>query len=69
MAESEDLELKRRAAPEGSEKRSQEADSRCWEGNRRVNGNFQFINQIGVGENHRFDCRASLAQGNNPAVR
>ena len=29
------------------------ADSRCLEGNRRVNGNCQFINQIGVCENHR----------------
>jgi hypothetical protein len=35
MAECEDLELQRRTAPEGSEKRGQRADNRSPKGNRR----------------------------------
>jgi hypothetical protein len=46
----------RAEAPRGLRKEAKNAarraDSRCWEGNRRVNGNSQFINQIGVCENH-----------------
>src|SRR5215472_8498263 len=40
---------------------AQRANNRCLKGNRRGNGNSQFINQIGICENHRpaVCCRAA----------
>jgi hypothetical protein len=60
MAECEDLELQRRTAPEGSEKRGQRADNRSPKGNRRKKDNSRFINQIGFCGNHTRKTRARL---------
>jgi hypothetical protein len=52
MAESQDLELKRRAAPEGGEKQRKRTDNTCPNRNRRVNSNPRIINKIGLADDH-----------------
>jgi hypothetical protein len=52
IANGEDLELKRRSAPKGSDKRGQGSGQQMPEGNRREKDNPRFINQIRVCENH-----------------
>ena len=52
MAESEDLELKHPRLRTEAKTAAERADNRCPPGKRRGNGNSQFINQIGVCENH-----------------
>jgi hypothetical protein len=52
MAESEDLELKHRTAPEGSENSGRESRQKMPARESKGSGNSQCINQIGVCENH-----------------
>jgi hypothetical protein len=52
-AENEYLELKRRSAPEGGKNSGAESRGRYLKQYRRENRNSQFINQIGICENHR----------------
>ena len=54
MAECGDLKLKRRTAPEGSEKRKQKSRQQVPEGEPKKKDNSQFINQIGFYGNHNF---------------
>src|SRR6516164_2264712 len=54
MAKGEDLELKRRPAPKGGEKCGQESGQQVPEGESKEKDNSQFINQIGVCENHNL---------------